>query len=250
MYALHSSHVPLLGVQWSGSRSAFSVEAERTLMDWQDRIENYCGVTGFPRSLFIGEDGRVVGTWIMGNDYRVKSGYYGGYPAGYLKRMAALFPDRRKVLHVFSGKVDVAAMPGDTVDSNPAMAPTWVADAHDLTSVPLHAYDLVLCDPPYSVEDAERYQTTMVKRNVVMRSLAAGLGGGARVIWLDQVLPMYRKDEWTIEAVIGMVKSTNHRFRVVTVFRRLDLHVEAHAPHKGLPQSALKPARPIKQHVA
>ena len=191
-------------------------------MNWQDRIESYGRVTGFPRSLFIGEDGRVVGTWIMGNDYRVKSGYYGGYPAGYLKRVASLFPDRKRVLHVFSGKVDLGVMPGDTVDSSAAMHPTWLADAHDLSKVPLDRYDLVLCDPPYSVEDAERYQTTMVRRNVVMRSLAAGLIGGARVVWLDQVLPMYRKDEWAIEAVIGMVKSTNHRFRVVTVFRRLN----------------------------
>lgn len=191
-------------------------------MDWAERIESYCRLTKFPRSLFISEDGRVVGTWIMGNDYRVKSGYYGGYPAGYLKRVASLFPDRRHVLHVFSGKVDLAAMPGDTVDSNPAMSPTWLADAHDLATVPLDQYDLVLADPPYSVEDAERYQTTMVKRNVVMRSLASGMSTGARVIWLDQVFPMYRKDQWEIEAVIGMVKSTNHRFRVVTVFRRLD----------------------------
>ena len=190
-------------------------------MLWQDRIESYQRLTKFPRSLFVGEDGRVVGTWIMGNDYRVKSNYYGGYPAGYLRRVAALFPDRKRVLHVFSGKVDLEAMPGDTVDCNPAMEPTWRADAHDLRLVPLTNYDLVLADPPYSVEDAERYQTTMVKRNVVMRSLAAGLRPGARVVWLDQVLPMYRKDEWTIEAVIGMVKSTNHRFRVITVFRRL-----------------------------
>ncbi len=107
------------------------------------------------------------------------------------------------------------------------MAPTWVADAHDLTAVPLHDYDLVMADPPYSVEDAERYQTTMVKRNVVMRSLAAGMAAGARVVWLDQVLPMYRKDEWAIEAVIGMVKSTNHRFRVATIFRRLDRRPES-----------------------
>jgi hypothetical protein len=190
-------------------------------MDWPARIANYDRVTKFPRSLFVAGDGRVVGTWIMGNDYRVKSSYYGGYPAGYLRRVAALFPDRKRVLHVFSGKVDLSAMPGDTVDVNPDLAPTWVADAHDLSSVPLDQYDLVLADPPYSVEDAERYQTTMVKRNVVMRSLAAGLGAGARVVWLDQVLPMYRKDQWTIEAVIGMVKSTNHRFRVTTVFRRL-----------------------------
>jgi hypothetical protein len=191
-------------------------------MDWQDRIANYGRETGFPRSLFVGDDGRVVGTWIMGNDYRVKSGYYGGYPAGYLKRVAALFPDRKQVLHVFSGKVDLGVMPGDTVDCNASMQPTWVADAHELSNVPLHKYDLVLADPPYSVEDAERYQTTMVKRNVVLRSLASGMAPGSRVVWLDQVLPMYRKDEWAIEAVIGMVKSTNHRFRVVTIYRRLD----------------------------
>ena len=189
-------------------------------MNWQDRINNYVQHTNYPRSLFISEDGRVVGTWIMGNNYRVASGLYGGYPHGYLKRIATLFPDRQKVLHVFSGAVDLPVMPGDTVDVNPDTAPTWVADAHDLSTVPLHQYDLVLCDPPYSVEDAEHYQTTMVKRNVVMRSLASGMREGSFVVWLDQVLPMYRKADWDIDAVIGMVKSTNHRFRVITIFRR------------------------------
>ena len=33
---------------------------------------------------------------------------------------------------------------------------------------------------------------------------------------------MYRKDERYIDAVIGMVKSTNHRLMVVTILRRLD----------------------------
>lgn len=192
-------------------------------MDWPARIESYVRLTKFPRSLFVAEDGRVVGTWIMGNDYRVRSGYYGGYPAGYLRRVAALFPDRRRVLHVFSGAVDLGAMPGDTVDCNPSLSPTFVADAHDLSRVPLADYDLILADPPYSIEDAERYRTTMVKRNVVMRSLAAGAASGARVVWLDQVLPMYRKAEWDIEAVVGIVKSTNHRFRVMTIFRRRGL---------------------------
>lgn len=189
-------------------------------MNWQDRIDSYVKATGFPRSLFIGEDGRVVGTWIMGNDYRVKSGYYGGYPAGYLKRVRALFPEKSRCLHVFSGKVDLAALPGDTVDVNADLGPTFVDDAQTMERVPLEQYDLVLADPPYSVEDAERYQTSMVKRNAVIRALQR-LPAGAHVVWLDQVLPMYRKDAWTVEAVIGMVKSTNHRFRVVTVFRRL-----------------------------
>ena len=189
-------------------------------MHWEDRIANYVRVTGFPRSLFIAGDGRVVGTWIMGNDYRVKSEYYGGYPAGYLRRIRALFPDKNRVLHIFSGKVDLAALPGDTVDIDAALSPTYVDDAQMLEQVPLETFDLVLADPPYSIEDAQRYHTTMVKRNLVLRALRR-VSAGCHIVWLDQVLPMYRKDAFAIEAVIGMVKSTNHRFRVVTVFRRL-----------------------------
>jgi hypothetical protein len=189
-------------------------------MTLQERINNYVKETKFPRSLFVSEDGRIVGTWIMGNDYRVHSEYYGGYPAGYLRRVRALFPDKTKVLHLFSGKVDLDTLPGDTVDINPTLSPTFVDDAQTLLRVPLDAYDLILADPPYSVEDAVRYQTTMVKRNVVLRALQR-TSPGTHIVWLDQVLPMYRKDTFAIDAVIGMVKSTNHRFRVVTIFRRV-----------------------------
>ena len=110
---------------------------------------------------------------------------------------------------------------GDTVDINPKLGPTYVDDAQKLERVPLQAYDLILADPPYSVEDAERYQTTMIKRNSVLRALQR-TSGGTHIVWLDQVLPMYRKDAFAVDAVIGMVKSTNHRFRVITVFRKLD----------------------------
>jgi hypothetical protein len=137
-------------------------------MDWNARIQSYVEKTRYPRSLFVAEDNRVVGTWIMGNDYRVKSTYYGGYPAGYLKRVAALFPDKKRALHLFSGMVDTIAFPGDTVDVNPALNPTYLDDAQSLEHVPLEQYDLVLADPPYSVEDADHYQTTMVKRNKVL----------------------------------------------------------------------------------
>lgn len=193
-------------------------------MQWEDRIESYVRATGFPRSLFVSQDGRVVGTWIMGNDYRVRSEYYGGYPAGYLRRVRSLFPEKKRTLHLFSGKVDLTTFPGDTVDINPDFNPTYIDDAQSLRRVPLEVYDLVLADPPYSVEDAVRYETTMVKRNVVMRALQR-LHVGAHVVWLDQVLPMYRKDAFDQEAVIGMVKSTNHRFRVITIFKRRDAEV-------------------------
>lgn len=199
---------------------AFVCGVNHTL-SWQERINCYHTTTGFPEALFIGGDGRCVGTWIMGNDYRVKTEYYGGYPAGYLKRITALFPDKQRVLHLFSGHVDKAIIPGDTVDLNSKLAPDYVDDAQTLVSVPLEQYDLTMADPPYSVEDAEHYQTTMIKRNRVMAALGERLTSGCHVVWLDQVLPMFRKDQFTIEAVIGMVKSTNHRFRVITIFKKL-----------------------------
>lgn len=188
------------------------------IMTWQDRIDKYHRETGFPESLFIAGDGRVVGTWIMGNDYRVKSEFYGGYPAGYLRRIKTLFPDKTKVLHLFSGKVDKTILDGTTVDINPDLQPDIVDDAQTLSRVPVEDFDLILCDPPYSIEDAERYQTTMVNRNRVMAVLGLRISSNTHIVWLDQVLPMFRKDNVKIEAAIGMVKSTNHRFRMITIF--------------------------------
>lgn len=227
-------------------------------MHWDQRIANYTRETKFPKSLFVAEDGRVVGTWIMGNDYRVKTGYYGGYPAGYLRRIRSLFPDKRRALHIFSGRVDLEALPGDTVDINASLSPTYVDDAHSLSQVPLEHYDLILADPPYSIEDADRYQTTMVKRNTVLRALQR-VSLGTHIVWLDQVLPMYRKDSFNVEAVIGMVKSTNHRFRVITVFRKIESAAVVDAgsggnqfkqrASKSLAKPALKTAGAVLGHI-
>jgi hypothetical protein len=79
---------------------------------------------------------------------------------------------------------------------------------------------MVMADPAYSHEDSEHYGTPMIQRNVVMKTLGKRLASGTHVVWLDQVLPMYRKADFAVEARIGMVKSTNHRFRVITVFRK------------------------------
>jgi hypothetical protein len=123
--------------------------------------------------------------------------------------------------------------------------------------VPLEKYDLVMADPPYSEDDAVRYGTTMVKRNTVLKALRR-LSPGAHVVWLDQVLPMYRKDTFVVEAVIGMVKSTNHRFRVATIFRRLGApatsqlsfkHVQKRTP-KRLAEPALEASGAVHGHVA
>lgn len=190
-------------------------------MTWPERIRHYHAATGFPESLFVAGNGECVGIWVMGNDYRVKSQYYGGYPAGYLRRVKALFPEKERVLHLFSGRVDTREFPGITIDINPATNPDYVDNVEGITCLPISDRDLVLADPPYSAEDCEHYGTPMVNRNKVMADLSMKLSAGCHVVWLDQVLPMYRKDRWRVEARIGMSKSTNHRFRLITVFCRL-----------------------------
>jgi hypothetical protein len=175
----------------------------------------------FPPALSIcGE--QLIGVWVMGNNYHVRSRFYGGYPPTYLNRIKSLFPDKHRVLHIFSGMVDLSIVPGDTCDINPGLNPTFLDDAQSPEKVPLEDYDLILADPPYSVEDAERYKTSMVKRNKVMQALQR-TAPGTHIVWLDQVLPMYRKELFAVEGYIGMVKSTNHRLRVVTIFCRCDL---------------------------
>ena len=184
-----------------------------------ERIANYERVTGWKDTLHADSSGVIWGYWVMGQDYRVKSGYHGGYPATFLRRVKALFPDNPRALHLFSGMVDLETFPGDTVDSEIDRWPTYVDNAETLLTVPLGQYGLVLADPPYSNEDADRYGTPMINRNKVLKALTR-LPAGAFVGWLDTASVMYRKDEWAVVARIGMERSTNHRFRTFKVFQR------------------------------
>ena len=189
-------------------------------LSWPDRIENYRRV--IRRAAYVSyEDSWAHGMWFLGNSWAVKSGYYGGYPQGYLKRLRALFPDKSRVLHLFSGKVNTAEFPGDTCDVNPTLEPTFIADAHVLTGVPIEEYDLIVADPPYSAEDADRYGTPLVNRNKVVAALAPRMQPGAHLAWLDQVQPVYRKDLLKPEAAIGVVRSTMHRYRCLLIWRRV-----------------------------
>ena len=193
-----------------------------TIFNWPERIARYVRETGFPEAMGVASDGTLFGVWVIGNDYRNKTDYHGEYPASYLRRMRALFHDKNRALHLFSGMVDTTVSPGDTCDVREYLSPTYVDDAHVLSKVPLERYDIVYADPPYSGEDATKYGTPMVDRNKVMEALRR-TAPGCLIVWLDQVLPMYSKDWFRVVGRIGIVRSTNHRFRCVTIFERTDL---------------------------
>jgi len=182
-------------------------------MNVQTRVDNYH--KEFPKysKLIVNRD-VIEGIWVMGNNYTTKTSLYGAYPYGYLKRVHALFPKTDKMLHLFSGSLPESDE-YDKVDYNTGI------DAENMSEViPNNYYSLILADPPYSIEDCDHYGCCMVKRNVVFKECYKVMETGGHLIWLDQVLPNYKKIEFDIVGRIGMVKSTNHRFRVVTIFKK------------------------------
>lgn len=205
------------------------------MMTPQDRIDLYRQAFPDFAPLYL-MNGRIEGLWIMGQNYTVKTGYYGGYPHGYLKRVMAMFPDAKRVLHLFSGCVEKADPEHVTFDMNPDRKPDVVGNAERLSEHAPGPFDLILADPPYSVEDCEHYGTPMVSRSKVVKECFRVLAPGGHLVWLDQVFPMFRKVETPLVGTIycreelpdgmvqageiGMVKSTNHRVRAVFVFRK------------------------------
>jgi len=185
----------------------------------------------------VKEQGRGVlyGRWVIGNDYRNKTRYYGAYPAGYLQRVHALFPDiitnsesdKHHVLHAFSGSLEAGNYA--RCDVRHDMQAEFCCAVEDLPNqwphtdkhAP-HLWRLVFADPPYSSEDAKKYGTRSVNRGKVTSALARVCEPGAFLVWLDTCWPMHRKDEWLTVGRIVVTRSTNHRVRDVTIFQRQD----------------------------
>lgn len=161
------------------------------------------------------------GVWIIGNNYANKNKYYGEYPPGYLDRVMSLFPDieDNEILHLFSGSLD-ESVKGIRVDINPELKPDIVGDAEKLSEFLPFSPKLIIADPPYSEEDAKHYGTCMVNRNKVVRECAKVLKPGGFLVWLDQVLPMYRRKELELVGTIGVIRSTNHRVRMVFIWQK------------------------------
>jgi len=170
----------------------------------------------FPDSHFSISARWISATWILGNDYR-GSGYHGAYPPGYMPRISSLFPEGNP-LHLFGGSLTS----GITVDRRitPEVRPRVQADALALP-FRIDSFNLCYADPPYSDLDAERYATPMPERRKVLHEVHRVMRPGGFLVWMDTVLPMFRKDMWHWCGAISLWRSTNHRIRGVSIFERL-----------------------------
>jgi len=72
-----------------------------------------------------------------------------------------------------------------------------------------------------ALQQAERYGTPMVNRRLVFNAVAHVTPPGAHLVWLDTVWPMHSKKQWITVARIAIVRSTNHRIRMTTIFQRV-----------------------------
>jgi hypothetical protein len=159
--------------------------------------------------------------WLMGNDYRNKTRYYGAYPPGFLERVGALFSDvpAADTLHAFSGSLPAGGY--TRLDVNPALEPDAVGSVYEAAAVlGGRRFELVVADPPYSAADAVRYATPMIDRRRAVAALADVVRPGGHMVWLDTVWPMHSKKQWLTVGRIALVRSTNHRARLVSIFER------------------------------
>ena len=183
----------------------------------EDRVQLYN--KAFPKYPGMWYDKNwMLGIWSIGNCYKNDSKLYGAYPHGYLKRIMSIFPDKKDILHVFSGSLPPG--PYLRVDINPDNQPDIVCNAEQLSESVKGEFDLFMLDPPYQKEDAVKYGYKLPNKAQVIKECYKLAKPGAHLVFMDERLPMYRKDQWKRIGEIYISRSTNHRVRGVFIFEK------------------------------
>lgn len=166
----------------------------------------------------------LYAVWVMGQDYRNKTPLYGAYPPDYVNRIDALFPDATNVLHAFSGSLpagDYERLDSVNRTLDTARERFTLGSVYDTADYYTTPFDLIVADPPYSDDDAEKYQTPMINRVKAFAGLAPALHQGGHLVWLDTTWPIHSKTQWVTVGRICIIRSTNHRVRLCSIFERV-----------------------------
>ena len=196
-------------------------------MDNKQRIESYKQAD--PKwELHCGSDDRIVGCIYIGNNYAKANDYYGGYQGNYLKRIAALFPDKKSVAHLYAGQADTTNLPGQKYDINPQSIDTIYADAREMSKYAVDKHDLWVCDPPYGEERLKEYQQRYncpadnLNIKKVFNEIYLASAPGAHIVWLDWQRPFYKNTEWKEVGAILYRGSTGHKDRSISIYERAE----------------------------
>ena len=193
----------------------------------EERAKHFSKV--FPKyAPLVVHNSRLYGTWIIGALYRKRKGYYGEYPYSVLERILALFPDCRKIMHLFSGVVEkqMRICEGSeivTYDINPDLHPDICDDVRNLKNYAdvFKRMDLVIADPPYETRDFEKYGQKPFNKQKVIAELGEVMRSGSYLAWLDVIVPIYNKKVWNLLGHIALVVSTNTRVRMWSLWEKV-----------------------------
>jgi hypothetical protein len=170
----------------------------------------------YPKTIV--DKGWLYGVWYCGTSFQ-KSIYYGQYPSTFVKRIQAMFP-QAKMLHLCCGRCNISG--AVNVDFHPLPEADVVANVEDLPDdLKRGQFDVVLIDPPYSEQDADRYKVPrLVNSQKVMKQSRDALKDGGYLLWLDEKYPMYRRNNWKLVGLISIVTGFERRVRVLSIFQK------------------------------
>ena len=156
------------------------------------------------------------------------SKYYGAYLGGFPERARALLGVNVNdpVLHVCGGQAKLYPYKGGfgpndkTLDLEPSCNPDYLQDARDAFP---HGFKAILCDPPYSPEDANHYNvgaSVYPSPNILLNNALDALEIGQRCGIIHYQLPQPGKRAKFV-ACVGIVCGFNNRIRCYCVFEKL-----------------------------
>ncbi len=172
----------------------------------------------FPKYPITVEDkGWVYGVWYCPTAW-MRTHFHGQFPLTFLKRVIALFPDAKDILHCPSGTL---TGPGTTVDliRDDKRKPQIIASAEKLPFAD-NSFDLYLSDPPYTNEDSKKYGTPPFKLRNAMAEGRRVLKPGGYYCLLHTRYPSFKRGTWNFLGLIGIVTGANRTIRLLSIFQK------------------------------
>ena len=185
----------------------------------------------FPMAM---QNGYISGKWTIGNWYKKANDYKGSFPHDVLERLLIMYPDCiNRSLHLFSGTLKDDPDRVITWDIKPEILvnsttgekvkPTICDDIRNIKKQKyrdmIRSRRLIICDRPYNGHHVD-YGTPKFDHRQVIRDLEEIMMPGQYLAWLDNIKPMYRRDDLQVVADIDVTISTECNIRKWMVWRR------------------------------